>query len=77
MPLISHHLKNIPGFHDNLLSKQHTTSGYALQRLAMPLPISVAVHNLLWKKFCLFTLFSHFTLIHIGLVVWNEKRWFI
>jgi len=30
-----------------LLSKQHTTTGYALQRLAMPLAIPAAVHNLL------------------------------
>ena len=40
----------------------------------MHLSISIAVHNLLRKKCCLFTLFLHFAFINIGLVVWNEKK---
>jgi len=73
-PLISRDLKNIPGLNCNLLSEQHTTTGYVLERLTMHLSISIAVHNLLWKKCYLFALFLHFTFINIGLVVWNEKK---
>ena len=40
----------------------------------MHLPISVAVHSLLWKKVLSFHLVLHFTFINIGLVVWNEKN---
>jgi len=40
----------------------------------MHLSISIAVHNLLWKKCCLFALFLHFTFIKIELVVWNDKK---
>ena len=72
--LISRHLKIIPGFHYDLLSKQQTTTRYVLKRLAMHLPISVAVHNLLWKTVLSFHLVLHFTFINNGLVVWNEKK---
>jgi len=73
-PLVSRDLKSIPGFNYDLLSEQHTTTGYVLERLTMHLSISIAVHKLLWKKCCLFALFLHFTFINIGLVVWNEKK---
>ena len=33
--LISRHLKNIPGFYYDRLNKQHTTTGYVLQKLSV------------------------------------------
>ena len=72
--LISRDLKNIPGFHYDLLCEQHTTTSYVLWRLTMHFSISIVAHNVLWKKCYLFTLFLRFTFINIGLVMWNEKK---